>query len=97
MRRSSDWIITSASRNSFHVHMKTSTIIVVIAGHACGSSTRHSVTKLDAPSSRDASTSELGVERKNARIQNVPNGTESPICGRISAHRLSVSPTSLKT
>ena len=77
--------------------MKTSTIIVVIAGQACGSSTRHSVTKLDAPSSRDASTSELGVERKNARIQNVPNGTESPICGRISAQRLSVSPASLNT
>ena len=97
VRRSSDWIITSASRNSFHVHMKTSTIIVVIAGHACGSSTRHSVTKLDAPSSREASTSELGVERKNARIQNVPNGTESPIWGRISAHSVSVSPASLKT
>ena len=85
MRRSSDWIITSASRNSFHVHMKTSTTIVVIAGHACGSSTRQSVTKLDAPSSREASTSALGDERKKARIQNVPNGTERPIWGRISA------------
>ena len=27
----------------------------------------------------------FGVDRKNARIQNVPNGTDKPICGRISA------------
>ena len=77
--------MTSASRNSFHVHMKTSTIIVRIAGRPNGTSTRHSVVQLEAPSMRAASTSERGVERKNARIQNVPNATESPICGRISA------------
>jgi hypothetical protein len=44
--------------------MNTSTSIVAIAGHAGGSNTRHKVAKLDAPSSRDASTSELGDERK---------------------------------
>ncbi len=34
---------------------------------------------------RAASISERGIERKNARIQNVPKATESPTCGRISA------------
>ena len=98
VRRSSDWIITSASRNSFHVHMKTSTIIVVIAGQAWGRSTRHSVDEARrAVEPRRLHERRIGVERKNARIQNVPNGTESPIWGRISAHRLSVSPASLKT
>ena len=58
---------------------------MVSAGLACGSSTRQRVEKLDAPSSREASTSDIGVERKNARIQNVPKGIESPIWGRISA------------
>ena len=33
--------------------------------------------QLEAPSSRAASTSERGTERKNARIQNVPNATDS--------------------
>ena len=65
--------------------MKTSTDIVSTAGIACGSSTRQSTPKLEAPSIRAASISERGVERKNARIQNVPNATDCPICGRISA------------
>ena len=34
---------------------------------------------------RAASISDRGDERKNARIQNVPNETDCPICGRISA------------
>ena len=57
--------------------MKTSTIIVRIAGRPNGTSTRHSVVQLDAPSMRAASISERGVDRKNARIQNVPKATES--------------------
>jgi hypothetical protein len=43
------------------------------------------VNQLDAPSSRAASTSEGGTVRKYARIQNVPNATEVPSWGRISA------------
>ena len=65
--------------------MKISTIIVTTAGRAGGSSTRHSVLHADEPSIRAASTSERGTERKNARIQNVPNASETPTCGRISA------------
>ena len=57
----------------------------MIAGRACGSSTRRSTPKLDAPSIRAASISDRGEERKNARIQNVPNETDCPIWGRISA------------
>ena len=53
--------------------MKISTTIVSTAGRPSGSTTRHSVCQLEAPSSRAASTSERGTERKNARIQNVPN------------------------
>ena len=63
--------------------MKMSTTIVMIAGHAMRERARATdVTKLDAPSSRDASTSEAGDERKNARIQNVPNGTDSADLGQ---------------
>ena len=65
--------------------MKTSTIIVSTAGRPTGSTTRHSVLQLEEPSSRAASTSERGTERKNARIQNVPNATETPTWGKISA------------
>ena len=64
--------------------MKTSAHSVSTAGRAWGSSTRTSTPKLDAPSIRAASTSAGGVERKKARIQNVPNATDWPICGRIS-------------
>ena len=85
MRSASSETITSASRNSFQVHMKTSTIIVSTAGRPSGSTTRHSVLQLEEPSSRAASTSERGTERKNARIQNVPNATETPTWGKISA------------
>jgi hypothetical protein len=46
--------------------------MVVIAGRACGSSTRHSTPKLEAPSMRAASISERGDQRKKARIKNVP-------------------------
>ena len=65
--------------------MKTSTIIVRIAGRPNGTSTRQSVVQLDAPSIRAASSSDRGADRKNARIQNVPNATDSATCGRISA------------
>ena len=85
MRSPSSVTITSASRNSFQVHMNSSTVIVSTAGRASGSRTRQSVNQLDAPSIRAASTSERGTVRKNARIQNVPNATEVPIWGRISA------------
>ena len=78
MRNASLGHITSGSRNSFHVHMNTSTIIVSTAGRPSGRTTRHSVDQLDAPSSRAASTSDRGTDRKNARIQNVPNATDSP-------------------
>ena len=44
-----------------------------------------STPKLEAPSIRAASVRERGVERKNARIQKVPNATDWPIWGRISA------------
>ena len=44
--------------------MKTSTIIVRIAGRPNGTSTRHSVVQLDAPSIRAASTSERGVDEE---------------------------------
>jgi len=57
----------------------------VIAGRACGSRTRQSTPKLVAPSMRAASISERGDQRKKARIQYVPNETDCPICGRISA------------
>jgi len=50
------------------------------------------VLQLEEPSRRAASTSERGTERKNARIQNTPNGIDSPIWGRISAHSESVIP-----
>ena len=85
MRSPSSETITSASRNSFQVHMKISATIVSTAGRPSGSTTRHSVVQLDEPSSRAASTSERGTERKKARIQNVPNATDAPTCGRISA------------
>ena len=90
VRRFSLDTITSASRNSFHVHMNTSTIIVRIAGRPNGTSTRQSVVQLEAPSIRAASSSERGVARKKARIQKVPNATESATCGRISAQYVSV-------
>jgi len=38
-----------------------------------------------APSIRAASVSPRGDDRKKARIQNVPNATDWPTCGRISA------------
>ena len=44
-----------------------------------------------------ASTSDRGTERKNARIQNVPNATETPTCGRISAQYVSVSARSRRS
>src|SRR5690242_11541522 len=90
-------IITSGSRNSFHVHMKVITTIVSTAGHPNGSSTRQSVWNVDAPSMRDASIRERGTERKNARIQKMPNGSEKPICGRIRLQYVSVSPSDRKS
>jgi hypothetical protein len=92
VRRFSLETMTRARRNSFQVHMKTSTIIVRIAGLPNGTSTRQSVVQLDAPSIRAASISEAGAARKKARIQNVPNATESATCGRMSAQYVSVSP-----
>ena len=61
--------ITSASRNSFQVHMKSSTVIVSTAGRASGISTRQSVNHGDAPSIRAASTSDRGTDLKYVRIQ----------------------------
>ncbi len=69
--------------------MKTSTDSVRMAGQADGTSTPTSVRKCPAPSTRAASVTERGVERKNPRIQNVPSVTETPIWGRIRAGRLS--------
>ena len=57
-------IITSTSRNSFQVHMNSSTPMVSTAGLASGSSTRQRVNHEEAPSSRAASTSDLGTVRK---------------------------------
>src|SRR6185312_13598778 len=91
VRRSSSETMTRASRNSFQVHMNTSTTIVSTAGRASGMITRHNVLQLDDPSSRAASTNERGTERKKARIQNVPNATDTPDWGRISAQYVSVS------
>ena len=84
--------ITSESRKSFHVHMKTSTTIVRIAGRPYGTSTRSRTPRLEAPSIRAASMSERGAERKNARIQNVPKAIESAVLGRITPQTVSVSP-----
>jgi hypothetical protein len=58
---------------------------VLIAGRAVGSRTRHRVVQLEAPSIRAASSSDRGEDRKNARIQNVPNDTDRAISGRMSA------------
>ena len=76
-RSPSSETITSARKNSFQVHMKISTTIVRTAGtRRAGTTTRHSVCQREAPSIRAASTSERGTERKNARIQNVPNAID---------------------
>ena len=45
---------------------------------------------------RAASISERGDERKKARIQNVPNETDCPICGRISAQYVFSEPDALE-
>ena len=65
MRSDSSLItITRGMRNSFHVHMKTSSTMVKMAGRPIGSSTLHSVRQWPAPSSRAASTSSREVLRK---------------------------------
>ena len=46
---------------------------------------------------RAASISDRGDERKNARIQNVPNATDWPTCGRISAQYVFRRPTHWKS
>ena len=46
---------------------------------------------------RAASISDRGEERKKARIQNVPNETDCPICGRISAQYVFRRPTLWKS
>ena len=84
MRCDSSEIITSASRNSFHVHMNTSSTIVRIAGRPIGTRTRQRIRHEEAPSTRAASASSGGTDRKKARIQNVPNEIESAVWGRIS-------------
>ena len=85
--------MTSGMRNSFQVHMKTSTVSVTMAGRASGTRTLHRMRRVEAPSSRAASTSERLLVRKYARIQNVPNATDCAICGRTTAQSVSVSPS----
>ena len=65
--------------------MNSSTAIVSTAGLASGRITRHRVNHEEAPSSRAASTSYRGTDRKYVRIQNVPNATDVAICGRMIA------------
>ena len=79
VRRSSSETITSASRNSFHVHMNTSTIIVSTAGRAerQRARARASIQLDGAVDPRRLDQRARRRERKNARIQNVPNATES--------------------
>ena len=60
-------------------------VLLPIAGPAMGSSTMRRVCRRLAPSMRAASYSSTGMEAKKVRIQKIPSGTESPICGRMSA------------
>ena len=56
--------MTSGMRNSFHVHMNTSTVSVTMAGLARGTSTLQRMRRVEAPSRRAASTSERLLVRK---------------------------------
>ena len=63
--------------------MNTSSTMVTMAGRPIGTSTRHRIRQEVAPSTRAASDSSGGSERKKARIQNTPNEIDRPVWGRI--------------
>ena len=65
--------------------MKVMTTMVEIAGRPIGTSTRHSVVQLFAPSIRAASITARALPRKYVRIQNTPNASDWAVCGRINA------------
>ena len=64
------------------------------AGVASGTWIRQNSCQVLAPSIRAASDSSAGMVTKCARIQNTENGMNSPMSGRMIAHRVLSSPMS---
>src|SRR5699024_5749579 len=73
--------MTRAMRNSFQVHMNTSTSMVTIAGREAGTRIRTSACSKPAPSIAAASTRLVGVARNCARNQKVPKAIDWATCG----------------
>ena len=75
-------VMIRAMRNSFHVHMNTSTTSVTIAGREAGTRMLRRARRGPAPSSAAASSRLVGIERNCARSQKVPKAMDWATCGR---------------
>src|SRR5699024_2209871 len=73
--------MTRAMRNSFQVHMNTSTSMVTIAGREAGTRIRTRACSGRAPSIAAASTRLVGVARNCARNQKVPKAIDCATWG----------------
>ena len=93
VRLPGSWIRIRTSRNWFQDHMKYSTPSVVIDGQDRGNRILRRIVRLDAPSTRAASISERSTPAKCVRIQNTPNGMNSPISASITPQYVFVRPT----
>ena len=83
VRLSGSWIRIRTSRNWFHDHMKYSTPSVEIDGHASGQQDLAQHRQVGRSVERAASISEVSTAAKCVRIQNTPNGMNSPISASI--------------
>ena len=65
----------SAAKNSFHAVKNVNSAVVISPGTATGSITRHIAPSVPQPSTSAASSSVDGIDAKELRIRNSPNGS----------------------
>ena len=79
--------------NAFQVVTIASTLTVASAGRDSGSSTRQKKPNEPQPSMRAASSSSIGMLRKNGRRMTIESGSPKAACGSATPSRLPDSPT----